>query len=949
MKNLRWLLALVPAIAFAQPTITTTSLPNGVVNFQYSATLACTNCNSTVIWQVTSGSLPPLLSLNGPTISGNPTAAGTFNFTISLTVPGEAPATKALSITINPPLSITTTSVPNGVLNVSYSAPLTASGGLPPYSWSAKGLPPGLSVTGSNITGTPTTAGTYSFTVVVNDNYEETVVANLSMTIVTAPLSITSTSVPVGFQGVAYTTTINGNGGSPPYAWSLGSISDGLVINSTTGVISGTPTATGQFTLNVTVTDTNTTQVTKGFTLNVLAPLTITTTALPNGTVGNAYPPATATATLAATGGQAPYTWSIPATSLPPGITLNTATGALSGTPTATGLYTFTATVKDSQLNAATASLSISIGGGITITPATLPAGSVGVAYSQALTATGGKAPYTWSIVAGALPSTFNINATSGLISGTATAAGTFTFSVQATDSAGAIGQMRYVLTIGVGPLTITTTSLPDGTVGVPYSQTLAAVGGLSPYKWAVTTGTLPAGLTLAAATGIISGTPTAVATTPFTVTVTDANVDTPGTAKQALSITIATPLTVTPTTLPAAVVGTAYSQKFTAAGGKAPYTFALTGTLPAGFTFTASTATIAGTATVAESGTFTITATDASNRTVSLPLTLTAAAAPLSVSPTTLPPATVGVAYSQTLVAKGGAPPYTFALTLGNLPAGFSFNPATQTISGTATAAESGNFTITVTDSAKATLPVGLTLTANNPPTPSVTVTLTGNSTSGFEQQIPLAVAIGTPYPVDITGSVTLTFAPSVTPAAGVDDAMIQFSSGSRVVSFTIPANTTTVNLTNASSITVLTGTTAGTITLTTSLTAGGVALTAPAPQKIVNTSGVPFISSVSFQQTPGGVTVTVVGFSSTRDMVSGLFHFAPAAGVTFTQQDVTVQLGTAYSTWWTNTAQSNPFGTQFTLTMPFTTSTQATSVVSVTVTLTNSKGASNAVTLSQ
>jgi hypothetical protein len=110
-----------------------------------------------------------------------------------------------------------------------------------------------------------------------------------------------------------------------------------------------------------------------------------------------------------------------------------------------------------------------------------------------------------------------------------------------------------------------------------------------------------------------------------------------------------------------------------------------------------------------------------------------------------------------------------------------------------------------------------------------------------------------------------------------------------------------------------------------------------------------VPFISNVSFQQTPGGVTVTVVGFSSTRDMVSGLFHFAPATGVTLTSPDVTVPLATAFSIWWSNTAQSNPFGTQFTLTMPFSLSTQSTAVVSVTVTLTNSKGASNAVTLSQ
>ncbi len=153
----------------------------------------------------------------------------------------------------------------------------------------------------------------------------------------------------------------------------------------------------------------------------------------------------------------------------------------------------------------------------------------------------------------------------------------------------------------------------------------------------------------------------------------------------------------------------------------------------------------------------------------------------------------------------------------------------------------------------------------------------------------------------------------------------MIQFASGGTcttavphtcTLNFTIPANST---IPAPSTFTVLTGTTAGTITLTTSLTSGGVALTAPTPTKIVNNSGVPFISSVSFQQTPGGITVTVVGFSSTRDMVSGLFHFAPATNVTFSSSDITVPLATPFSTWWGNTAQSNPYGTQFTLTAPF------------------------------
>ena len=339
------------------------------------------------------------------------------------------------------------------------------------------------------------------------------------------------------------------------------------------------------------------------------------------------------------------------------------------------------------------------------------------------------------------------------------------------------------------------------------------------------------------------------------------------------------------------------------------------------------------------------------------MPLTLTAAAAPITLTPTTLT-AVVGVPYTQVLTAGGGVAPYTYSQGLGALPAGFTFNASTHTLSGTATAAGTFNFNIVVTDtSGAAGTSFPIILTATNPPTPTVTVTLSG-PTSGFMQQIPVAIAIGAAYPLNISGVVSLTFLPSVTPSTGVDDQMIQFASGGTcttgaphtcTINFTIPAGSTAPLFPSGANPTVLTGTTAGIINVTTSMNINGAPPFFTTTKPITNPSGVPFISSVTFQQTPGGVTVTVVGFSSTREMVSGLFHFAPATGKTFATPDVTVSLAAPFLAWWSNTAQSNPYGTQFTLTAPFTLSTQSTSVVSVTVTLTNTKGASNAVTLSQ
>lgn len=936
-------------------SIVTTSLSTGTIGIAYSQQLTASGGQAPYSWQLsqTSQALPPGLAISsGGLISGTPTAVGTYSFTVQVFDQFEANVQAQLSITVSnaPAATITTQSLPNGTVNQPYNAQLNCVN-CTGYTWSVAGsqLPQGLTLAAASgaITGTPSVAGTFSFVIGLNppaSTRANPVTMNYTVTINAGGLAITQASLPVAFVGTAYSTTLTGTGGTPPYNWSFETnTNDGLTIGASTGTISGTPAAIGQFAINVLLTDAIGLTATRSYVLSVSASLSILTTSLPNGTVGNVYP----TQTLSAGGGQPPYRWTISGTgTLPPGLTLDGVFGRISGTPTTAGAYPFTLVVTDNQAATANVSLSITVSGGISISPATLPNGIAGVAYNQTLTATGGTAPYSWSVPAGALPAGVTLNTSTGVLSGTPTTAGAATFTVQATDSTQAFGQIRYSVTIANGPLAVTTTSLPDGTIGAAYSQTLGAAGGTAPYTWTIT-GSLPAGLTLNATTGAIAGTPTAAGTSSFTAVVTDAA---KAAAQQALSITTATGLSVTPTSLPNAVVGTAYTQKFTATGGKAPYTFAITGTLPNGFSFAAATATISGTAPAAETGNFTLVVTDASSRTLNVPLTLTATAGAITLTPTTLS-AVVGVAFTQVLTASGGTPPYTYSLGSGNLPSGFTFNVSNHTISGTATGAGTTNFSIVVTDSSgTAGTPFNILFNATNPPAPTLTVTGIP-PTSGFSQQLPVAIAIGSPYPVAINGTILLTFAPSVTPATGVDDAMIQFSSGSRSISFTIPAGSTTPTLSNASSITILTGTTAGTITVATNLkTSGSNPVDLGTTTKtIVNNGGVPFISSVTFQQTPGGVTVTVVGFSSTREMVSGLFHFAPASNVTFTQSDITVPLAAPFTTWWSNTAQSNPFGTQFTLTAPFTLSTQSTSVVSVTVTLTNTKGNSNPVSLSQ
>lgn len=214
--------------------------------------------------------------------------------------------------------------------------------------------------------------------------------------------------------------------------------------------------------------------------------------------------------------------------------------------------------------------------------------------------------------------------------------------------------------------------------------------------------------------------------------------------------------------------------------------------------------------------------------------------------------------------------------------------------------------------------------------------------ATTGYQQQPPMTISIASPYAVDISGTVTLAFQSS----AGGDDQLVQFASGGRTAGFTIPAGSTQASFSGKPTLPFLTGTVAGTITLTLNFTASGTDITPnPPPTKTYSTNPtVPFISQVTLEQTPGGVTVVVTGFSSTREVASGTFTFAPATGRSISNPTLTVPLSSAYATWYSNTA-SNAFGSEFKLTMPFPVQGQAGNIVAVTVTLTNGQGASTPV----
>jgi uncharacterized repeat protein (TIGR03803 family) len=687
--------------------ITTTGLPDGDVGASYEQVITSSGGTGLSTF-FSSGTLPPGLSLSASgLLSGTPTAAGTYAFTVIATDQAGATASQAYSVTVNPALTLSPT-LPDGEVNVPYRQ-VVVTGGSGSYDLSTSGaFPAGLTLGADGVlSGTPTAAGNDTFTVSATDALGGSVSQSYTITFDPA-VTIMIASLPDGDVAGSYLATFQAAGGSGSYTFNAagGALPPGLSL-SPTGVLNGSPTTAGTYNFAVAATDALGGSSSQSYEVTIHSAPAITTTTLGSGDVSSAYGQ-----TIDAAGGSGLYEFHVSGGSLPSGLTLGSS-GVLFGTPLLAGSYAFTITVTDTAGGSVSQDLALTINPSVALSTPTLANGDVNVAYAQTLVATGGSGgPYTFNVTAGSLPASLSLSS-SGLVSGTPMGSGpSYTFTVTATDSIGGSGSRTYTIVI-YPAVAITVSTLTDWTVTVPsYNQTIGVSGGSAPYSFGVTAGTLPSGLALGGGTGLLSGTPSVTGNYMFTLTVADLL---GGSASQSYTVTINPGVVITTSILAGGTRGVPYLQTLTANGGTGMETF--TGAAPDGLTLSAN-GILSGIPVAAGSFTFTVTAVDAVGGTTSKTFNLMISQTLLG----TLPNWTVNKpGYNQTIVATGGTPPYTFTGVSGTLPPGLMLSSA-GVISGTPTLVGSFSFALMATDSAGDLLTNNYTVTIN----PVLTITTT-------------------------------------------------------------------------------------------------------------------------------------------------------------------------------------------------------------------------------
>lgn len=520
-----------------QLTLTPTTLPSGTTGKLYSANLTAGGGSLSGYTFTETGTLPLGVSFANGDFSGTPAAgtAGNYPIQVTLTDSAGGSITQNYTIVIYNPLTLNPSTVPALAENSPYSVTFFGLGGAGGYTYTESGaLPTGLTFSSGVLSGDDTTAGdigkTFNFTVTVKDTAGHTVTNNYSITVEPA-IVIDPSSLPNGEVGALYNqgTQFSASGGDDiSYTFSeSGTLPTGMSFNSGLAELQGTPSQSGTFSITITATDSDGATGSQKYTLTIVAGPTVSPATIPGGFEGSPY-----SETLTGTGGSGSgYSLSGPASEDGVTITYSGGTATMSGTPTAEGSFSFTVTVTDGAGGTGSKTYTLVVSPPLTLSPATVPWAAENGPYSVTFTASGGGgAPYSYALTWGVNGPAPGITTFSkGQLTGSAEVPnGSYPFTITVTDSKGGSVTDSYTLNVE-GPISISPTSLPIGTVGNVYTMTspLTPSGGNLGLPLTFTlsvSGSLPAGMYFDPTTREFGGTPTQYGTFPITVTAKDTN-----------------------------------------------------------------------------------------------------------------------------------------------------------------------------------------------------------------------------------------------------------------------------------------------------------------------------------------------------------------------------------------------------------------------------------------
>ncbi len=699
------------------------SLPNSEVGVGYNQSITASGGSGTITLNTSDVNNPTNLTISGSgtgtiTVTGTPSSTGAISFDVTPTDGIGTGTTTLYSFNVIAGVTLNPTSLPTGEVGVNYNNSITASGGSGAITLNTSNVsnPTNLSITGSgtgtiSISGTPNSTGTVSFDVTPTDNIGTGTTTLYSFNVI-AGVTLSPTSLPTGEVGVNYSNSITASGGSGAIALNTSNVANPTnlsISGSGTGTITvnGTPSTTGTVSFDVTPTDSIGTGTTTLYSFNVIAGVTLSPTSLPSGEVGIVY-----NKSITASGGSGAIALNTSDVTNPTNLSISgsgSGTITVSGTPNITGTVSFDVTPTDSIGTGTTTLYSFSVVAGVTLSPTSLPTGEVGVVYNKSITASGGSGAITLTTSSVSNPTNLSINGSGTgtiTVSGTPNTTGTVSFDVTPTDSIGTGAATLYSFNVIAG-VTLSPTSLPAGEVGIAYTKSITASGGSGAITLTTSDVTNPTNLTISgSSTGTItvSGTPNVTGTVSFDVTPTD----TIGAGTTTLySFSVVAGVVLNPASLPNGQVGVAYSQSITASGGSGTITLNLSSiTNTTGLNIGGSgsgTITVSGMPASPGTVSFTVTPTDAIGTGVGKVYSITVVPHSLpTLTPSTLPADTVGVAYNQTITAIDGTGNKTLVLTETNHIAGFivpSGGTNSLAITGTPTAAGTETFTVTATD----------------------------------------------------------------------------------------------------------------------------------------------------------------------------------------------------------------------------------------------------------